>query len=332
MECANKGTAESGGERRGKVNAKALSSRSPSASLHIYIRYVTTYTAPSFAAHPLRIAQSPTMSANMLHNSLLRPAILHILRAAGFHSARPSVIDTLADITARYLLLLASRTATNAYSNHNTLEPEITDVRMALQDCGLLTPSLTAAEEAWKEALSKPLEEYPERNGLRAKERMRRDEEDTRDVREFVDWVRGAQNAEIRRIAGLEAQRTTEATDMEGRGDLEDYLTGMYTFLTRQMWVLGKLSHSGRGDRNADKCSAALMKKHSKTGVESRYQGTVLGQPAEARPVRIEGGPVETIQEWVLRTQQRSAKLDALKETKGHAIESIETNGNSTGD
>ncbi|OCK93741.1 uncharacterized protein K441DRAFT_678022 [Cenococcum geophilum 1.58] len=241
------------------------------------------------------------MSANTLHNSLLRPAILHILRAAGFHSARPSVIDTLADITARYLLLLASRTATNAYCNHNTLEPDITDVRMALQDCGLLTPSLTAAEEAWKEALRKPLEEYPERNGLRAKERMRRDEEDTRDVREFVDWVRGAQNAEIRRIAGLEAQRTTEATDMEGRGDLEDYLT-------------------------------ALMKKHSKTGVESRYQGTVLGQPAEARPVRIEGGPVETIQEWVLRTQQRSVKLDALKETNGHTMESIETNGNSTGD
>lgn len=332
MECANKGTAESGGECRGKVNAKASSLRSPSASLHIYIRYVTTYTAPSFAAHPLRTAQFLTMSANTLHNSLLRPAILHILRAAGFHSARPSVIDTLADITARYLLLLASRTATNAHSNHNTLEPDITDVRMALQDCGLLTPSLTAAEEAWKEALRKPLEEYPERNGLRAKERMRRDEEDTRDVREFVDWVRGAQNAEIRRIAGLEAQRTIEATDMEGRGDLEDYLTSMYNFPTRQCVVLGRLGHSGRGDRNTDKCSTALMKKHSKTGVESRYQGTVLGQPAEARPVRIEGGPVETIQEWVLRTQQRSAKLDALKETNGHAIESIETNGNSTGD
>lgn len=196
-------------------------------------------------------------------------------------------------------MLLASRTATIAYSNHNTLEPDITDVRMALQDCSLLVPSLTAAEEAWKEALRKPLEEYPERNGLRAKERMRRDEEDTRDVREFVDWVRGEQNAEIRRIAGLEAPKTAEAAVIEAR-ELEDYLT-------------------------------ALMKKHSKTGVESRYQGTVLGQPADARPVRIEGGPVETIQDWIIRTQQRAAKLDSLHETNGHIMDSTDMNGHPAG-
>lgn len=42
----------------------------------------------------------------------------------------------------------------------------------------------------------------------------------------------------------------------------------------------------------------ALKKKHSKTGEESRFQGTVLGKIADEKGVRIEGGPVESIQAW----------------------------------
>jgi len=51
------------------------------------------------------------------------------------------------------------------------------------------------------------------------------------------------------------------------------------------------------------------MKKHSKTGVDSRYQGTILGKPAELRPVKIEGGPVESIDEWCRKTRERAAKV-----------------------
>lgn len=42
----------------------------------------------------------------------------------------------------------------------------------------------------------------------------------------------------------------------------------------------------------------ALKKKHSKTGEESRYQGTVLGKTADEKAVRIEGGQAESIQAW----------------------------------
>jgi transcription initiation factor TFIID subunit 3 len=49
------------------------------------------------------------------------------------------------------------------------------------------------------------------------------------------------------------------------------------------------------------------MKKHSKTGVESRFQGTVLGQPGDIRPIKIEGGPAESIEEWCQRTRERAA-------------------------
>lgn len=47
----------------------------------------------------------------------------------------------------------------------------------------------------------------------------------------------------------------------------------------------------------------ALKKKHNRTGEESRYQGTVLGRVAEGRPVKIEGGPDESIQEWAQRME-----------------------------
>lgn len=44
--------------------------------------------------------------------------------------------------------------------------------------------------------------------------------------------------------------------------------------------------------------SAVLKKKHSKTGEESRYQGTVLGKPAEDKLIVIEGSYIESIKDW----------------------------------
>lgn len=54
--------------------------------------------------------------------------------------------------------------------------------------------------------------------------------------------------------------------------------------------------------------SLALKKKHSKTGEESRYQGTVLGIPAEDKPIIIEGGPFESIQAWESKMREKDQK------------------------
>ncbi|MCJ1231313.1 hypothetical protein MMC12_007990 [Toensbergia leucococca] len=189
------------------------------------------------------------MSCHDLYTSLLRPPILHILRAAGFHATRPAVLDTLVDLAARYLALLASTAASHASINHNDLTPTITDVRMALYDVGALRPQISIMEE------------------------QSRGEEDLRGVEAFIEWVMGEGNKEIRRIAGLAAMEG-EAAEVEALVDREDFLT-------------------------------ALKKKHSKTGEESRYQGTVLGKLAEERPVRIEGGQVESIQAWEARLREQ---------------------------
>lgn len=142
------------------------------------------------------------MSSSAFYNSLLRPPVLHILRAAGFTTTRPAVLDTVVDLAARYLTLLATKTASHALANHKDPTPTITDVRMALQDVGALWPQMSTMEEQC------------------------RDEEDLRGVEAFVGWMKGEGNHEIRRIAGL-AVTPGEALDMAALEEREDFLTGL---------------------------------------------------------------------------------------------------------
>lgn len=131
-------------------------------------------------------------SPQVVHHALLRPCVLHILRAAGYHSTRPSVLDTLTDIAGRYILTLAEATAEHSMLNHGALEVAIEDVRMAMQDCGAILPEKIMEDQIYD------------------------DEEDVRGVTAFVEWAMGAGNKEIRRIA------------LEGADDSkEDYLTGL---------------------------------------------------------------------------------------------------------
>lgn len=58
---------------------------------------------------------------------------------------------------------------------------------------------------------------------------------------------------------------------------------------------------------------AALKKKHSKTGEESRYQGSVLGKEADGQPVVVVGGQIGSIQEW--SAQIRSRAVGTVQQT-----------------
>jgi len=113
----------------------------------------------------------------ILHHSLLRPSVLHILRAAGYHSTKNAVLDTLTDLAARYMYALAQSTTIHAAINHTELDTSITDVRMALQDCGAFGPEKIMEDEDWE------------------------GEEDMRGVEEFLAWITGKVNKEIRRVA-----------------------------------------------------------------------------------------------------------------------------------
>ncbi|KAH0538863.1 hypothetical protein FGG08_004580 [Glutinoglossum americanum] len=215
------------------------------------------------------------MTPNNLHFTLLRPPILHILRAAGFQSTRPAVLDTLTDLAARYLLLLANITATQCASSNSPV-PTFQDVRMAMTEAGVFRPQRTACEEGWL------------------------GEDDMRGVEAFLEWAVGDGNREIRRIAGLTTPGGKEPVVIAATGEPppEDFL-------------------------------AALKKKHSKTGEESRYQGTLLGKQAEDRVIRIEGGPAESIHTWKARQQLQlqnplPIRTMEIEEVKGRDEEVVE--------
>lgn len=132
-----------------------------------------------------------------LFHTLLRPSILQILRATGYHSARPTVLDSLTDLAARYLSELCHMTA--LYAAHNNASdaddpavPDIVDVRMALQYVGALLPERADGEQEFL------------------------GEEDMRGTDEFVAWAKGSVNREIRRVA------------LEGVEEASDYLNGKF--------------------------------------------------------------------------------------------------------
>ena len=147
------------------------------------------------------------MSSSRLHITLLRPAILHILRAAGFNAARPLATEALVDITARYLDLLARKTAEYSRANHESGPPTIIDVRMALQHAGALYPEIDSLEEQCLE------------------------DDDMRGFKNFARWFEGDSYKEIRRVAGL-LNGPREIMDIEGGVEPEDYLTGNMTLFT----------------------------------------------------------------------------------------------------
>lgn len=133
-----------------------------------------------------------------LFHALLRPSILQILRATGYHSTRPAVLDSLTDLTARYLSMLCQTTAMHALHNQgDSADFTITDIRMALQDAGALAPQRVTTEE---ETLG---------------------EEDLRGVEEFVRW-----------FAGQRMKELMEFGNVDGESEATDYLNGEFAIRT----------------------------------------------------------------------------------------------------
>ncbi|KAH6619787.1 hypothetical protein B0J18DRAFT_467919 [Chaetomium sp. MPI-SDFR-AT-0129] len=149
-----------------------------------------------------------------LFHALLRPAILQILRATGYHGAKISVLDSVTDLAARYLLHLCQLTAVYATHNNDQIDlateeddgipstdraivtpgvpaPTIVDVRMALQRAGALLPERVPEEQEYL------------------------GEEDMRGVENFIEWATGALNREIGRIA------------LDGDDEARDYLDAL---------------------------------------------------------------------------------------------------------
>ena len=162
------------------------------------------------------------MTSNSLHQSLLQPAVLQIVRSAGFNSAKPLAIDTLTDLATRYLVLLATSTIQNSLRIHNTSVPTVQDVRLAFSENGGLYPQMTPDEEARKPDVMVAGEWMPF--------------EDLRGVDGFIDWAHGSVNKEIRRIAGFSGDELNVDQIAAGTDEKVDYLTCKSLFVRSKSW------------------------------------------------------------------------------------------------
>lgn len=158
--------------------------------------FSTSKTTPSRSSSHVPVLKMPASPA--VFHALLRPAIIQVLRATGFHSAKPAVIDSLTDLAARYLEILCNQTSHNAADRAlneaylGEAEPGIVDVRVALQEIGAFMP-----ERDWEE------QDFAE-------------VEDTRGVEDFVAWAKGPRTEQMKRVA------------LDGSEEgVADYLSGM---------------------------------------------------------------------------------------------------------
>lgn len=245
---------------------------------------------------------SATTDATQLHRALLRCSILHILRAAGFTRTRPAVLDTIVDLAARYLILLAYHTAQHAQQPY--ADPAvpldtvtITDLRLALQDVGALYPQISETEEEF------------------------RGEEDMRGVEAFIRWCTGSVNAEIRRIAGMSGAGPAVAA---AKASIEGVKQPVPSVAVAVAETEALLEADGREDY-----LTVLKKKHSKTGEESRWQGTVLGKDSADKEIEIEGWDVQSMEGWHKKLFAEGTRLEASVQASGE-VHDASASGNSS--
>lgn len=130
-------------------------------------------------------------------------------------------------------------------------------------------------------------------------EKRKRDEEDTRDVRDFAKWYDSSQFRDIKRVAGM----TPDASAMGG---------------IPAVGVGGSVVQG-------DDFLTTLKKKHGKAGDDSRLQGTVLGRAGDDKEFVVEGGPVQHIRDWKPKLEERSANIqDGAQASHSASLKEVE--------
>ncbi|KAI1376326.1 hypothetical protein F4677DRAFT_88606 [Hypoxylon crocopeplum] len=153
-------------------------------------------------------AKGSYTTSEVMH-ALLRPAIMQILRAQGYHTSTRDAVDTITELAGNYMTGIARSTALYATLNNETGFPglpSIVDVRLALEDNGALEPQRVFESQQVT------------------------NKEDTRSVDEFINWAKGHRNRRIRKVAGVDRPAAGDGdVGMEGGEEQRetDYLSSL---------------------------------------------------------------------------------------------------------
>src|SRR5271155_4151439 len=139
---------------------------------------------------------------NPFYFSLARISAAQILRAAGIDRTKPSTLDILTDILIRYLHLLATTTMTYAHQAHRS-ESSIRDLHLAMEDIGVIAKGRLVSRKRIQRFIEEDEDEEwipdPEDTDPDGEDE---DDESTETLARLLNWFRGAQAAECRRVAG----------------------------------------------------------------------------------------------------------------------------------
>lgn len=140
---------------------------------------------------------------NSFYFSLARISTAQILRAAGIDRTKPSTLDTLTDILIRHLHLLATQ------STHFTLaagrsESDIRDVRLAMEDIGIIAKGRLVSKKRVRRIARNRRGMYDDDEQEEAEDDTDDDgdDESTETLERLLNWFKGSQAAECRRVAG----------------------------------------------------------------------------------------------------------------------------------
>ncbi|KAL1840639.1 hypothetical protein VTJ49DRAFT_247 [Mycothermus thermophilus] len=238
-----------------------------------------------------------------LFHAFLRPAVLQILRAAGYHGARTSVLDSVTDLAARYFLHLCQLTA--LYATHNSngiiLDDDISPFDFELATPGLLsaangdtTTAVTNGGGGGGDSLPTPPPPELSPSAAASSQRVLYPPVPTPTI---VD-VRMA----LQRAGALLPERLPEEQAYLGEEDMR----GVDAFIA---WAMGPVNREIKrialdGVDEATDYLDALKKKHSKNDDDSKYLGTLLGRSIDHGDVVVEGGEFPSIAAWEERRRQ----------------------------
>ncbi|KAL2270002.1 hypothetical protein VTJ83DRAFT_2186 [Remersonia thermophila] len=250
-----------------------------------------------------------------LFHAFLRPAVLQILRAAGYHGARTSVLDSITDLAARYFLHLCQLTA--LYATHNSngiiLNDDISPFDFELAPPGLppatngdTTAAVANGDGAGGSLPTPPPAAVSPSDAAAAAAASTAATATASSQRVLCPPVPTPTIVDVRmalqRAGALLPERLPEEQAYLGEEDMR----GVDAFIA---WAMGPVNREIKrialdGNDEATDYLDALKKKHSKNDDDSKYLGTLLGRSIDHGDVVVEGGEFPSIAAWEEKRRQ----------------------------
>lgn len=138
---------------------------------------------------------------NTFYFNLARISAAQILRAAGIDRSRPSTLDTLTDILIRYLHLLGAQSMFFALAAGRS-EADIRDVRLAMEDLGVIAKGRLVSNKRARRIMQPLDSDYEVDENDSDPDGDDEDDKSTETLERLLNWFKGPQAAECRRVAG----------------------------------------------------------------------------------------------------------------------------------